>query len=273
MSNIDIYAVVVIYNAKCENSKTCESLLPVQGLNVLVMDNSTADFGNSEFCRQRGWEYCSMGGNKGLSKAYNHALDALQGKKGLVVWFDDDTTIPGDYFEKLKKSVSDNPNTDVFVPEIYDERGLLSPCAINDYCVKRMGDSHSFEGKILTAINTGMACSLEIFEDYRYDEGYFLDYIDHKFIRDCRERGLSVRVFEARLQQRFSDNSHDNLEGDLVRFRIFARDFSRFCKRDLRGRMYSFFALLARAVKLGLIYKNFGFVKIALMRNRLVSDE
>lgn len=269
MQSIDIYAVVVIYNAKCENSKTCNSLLSAEGVRVLVMDNSTSDFGNSEFCKEKGWEYYSMGGNMGLSKAYNRALDALEGKKGVVVWFDDDTTISEDYFEKLKKSLEDNPDGKIFVPKIYDERGLLSPCAIDVYHVKRVSDSESFEGDGLTAINTGMACKLQVFDGYRYDEEYFLDYIDHAFLRDCRERGITVCVFDAKLKQRFSDNSHDNLEGDKARFRIFAHDFSRFCRRNLRGRVYCFFALLARSVKLSLIYKNFWFVKTVLMRNRI----
>lgn len=268
MWGIDIYAVVVIYNAKCEDSKTCRSLMSVEGVNVLVMDNSTGDFGNNEFCREKGWEYCSMGGNKGLSRAYNRALGLLEGKKGLVVWFDDDTTVPEDYFEKLKKGVSQNSDADIFLPKIFDERGLLSPCVIKGYRVKRGSGSDSFEADALTAINTGMACKLKVFEDYRYDEGYFLDYIDHAFIRDCKGRGLKFFVFDALLQQSFSDNTHENLEADKARFRIFARDFSRFCRGDLRGRLYSFFALLARAFKLSLIYKNFAFVKIALMRNR-----
>ncbi len=260
---IEIYAVVVVYNTRCEDSITLRSLDGAEGVGVLVVDNSTVETGNGEYCRQKGWEYCPMGGNFGLAKAYNRALEYLKGKDGIVVWFDDDTSVPADYFEALRRSAEENPDIAVFVPYVFDEAGLLSPCYIKGCRVRRLRQDEKVEEENITAINTGMAVRLEAFEGYRYDEGYFLDYIDHAFLRDCKERGQKIGVFDAVLRQRFSDNSHDDLEKDLVRFRIFAKDFSRFCLS--RGsRVHGFFTLFARSVKLGMIYKTFEFAGILM---------
>ncbi|WP_347046798.1 glycosyltransferase family 2 protein [Blautia obeum] len=69
-------------------------------LGMLVVDNSTSDFGNKAYCSKKNIDYISMDGNKGLSKAYNAAVDACK-EKDAIILFDDDTEVTEEYFEKL----------------------------------------------------------------------------------------------------------------------------------------------------------------------------
>ena len=99
----EIYAVVVLYNTSVANSSTCANLLKIKNhsVKVIVIDNSTIRNDNLELCIEYGFEYFSMKGNAGLSKAYNRALNYLRNKKGIVVWFDDDTNVRSMIFLRL----------------------------------------------------------------------------------------------------------------------------------------------------------------------------
>ena len=74
-----IHAIVVTYNVRCSDSKTCQSLAKQTShdFDVVVYDNSVRDFGNQEFCDNHGWIFLGGAGNKGLSVAYNAAIDFL----------------------------------------------------------------------------------------------------------------------------------------------------------------------------------------------------
>ena len=67
-----------------------------------------------------------MGGNVGLSKAYNYALSILNDKSedDIVIWFDDDTPVKQEYLDCLKNKVVDK-TFDVFVPVIYGQNGVI----------------------------------------------------------------------------------------------------------------------------------------------------
>lgn len=265
-----IYAVVVVYNISCSQSKTCQCLTEQKDINVMVMDNSTRDYQNEQYCLQQGWSYYSMQGNKGLAKAYNRVLDELDKKQGIVVWFDDDTIVPKGYFNELSIAVQNHPEADIFVPKIYDEKAMLSPCLIKGYSVSRLADADDYNSlENLTAINTGMACRLSLFEHYRYDERYFLDCIDHAFIRDMKKRGHNIFVFNTKLAHRFSDNIHDNKQADMTRFKIFARDFALFCSNDIAGRCFYIYKMLARGFKLCLLHKSIAFLLFGVWSVRL----
>ena len=69
----DITAIIVIYNTSCSDSISYQRLKEY-GVRMIICDNSTSDYGNQKIVEADGNVYINMGGNKGLSKAYNAAL-------------------------------------------------------------------------------------------------------------------------------------------------------------------------------------------------------
>jgi GT2 family glycosyltransferase len=238
MASCVIYALVVIYNKPCENSPVCRKLQEINNIVVVVVDNSTVQTTNAEFASQRGWIYINMGGNFGLSKAYNRGIESVKENDAIICLFDDDTQVDEEYFDLLMKKAMEEPNTKVFLPMVYDEIGLLSPSVINGLIVSRVTDASKISSENINGINSGMAIRRGVFDNYRYDETYFLDYIDHAFIRDMKRRGVSISIFDAQLKQAFFANSDADVAAVIRRFKIFKKDFKHFCEETSEGRRY-----------------------------------
>ena len=263
MNNISVYAVVVIYNKSCEHSITCCNLSEIDFINILVIDNSTSDFGNREYCLNKGWHYKSMDENKGLSKAYNAALDILADNEGILVWLDDDTAVDTNYFHALINSANEMANFDIFLPIVKDETGILSPCIIKKFQTIRIKELNGVLPAEISAINSGMAIRLSVFKEYRYNESYFLDYIDHAFLRDMKNNGIRLKLLDTRINQCFSDNEFSDLPSAIKRFNIFSKDFKLFCNASFVGMIYYTFYILNRGLKLSIKYKTMKFLLLA----------
>ena len=136
MAGIDV--VLVIYNKALAQSQSAATLNAPSDARVHIVDNSTSDFGNREFAQEYGYEYVDMGGNAGLSRAYNRVIDTLEKDDGLLCLFDDDTEVDSRYFEALKKAAEAHPEIDVFAPVVTDQKGIMSPCIIRGVSCRRM---------------------------------------------------------------------------------------------------------------------------------------
>lgn len=231
---MDIYPVIVIYNRFCGDSPSCTALLQ-QGRRPLIVDNSTHDCGNAAFCLAHGLERLDMHGNAGISRAYNAALEQLQGRDGLVLWLDDDTELPEDYFAALERAAGEDQEAQVFLPLVVslgDQSTILSPCLYGKYKMRRVAAAEELTGRALSAINSGMAVRLSLYAHYRYDEALFLDYVDHDFMAMCRREGVGVHVLtDTRLYQNFSGDSHPTREQAMTRLNIFEKDFRVYGKK------------------------------------------
>ena len=95
----DIVTIIVLYNCSCLESTSYKSLKE-NGVRVIVCDNSTRDYGNKNIVESDGYIYINMNGNKGLSKAYNAALNQISDDCQFICLFDDDTNISKEYFDK-----------------------------------------------------------------------------------------------------------------------------------------------------------------------------
>lgn len=137
------------------------------------------------------------GGNKGLACAYNKAIDMIKDKLSpkkddYVCLFDDDTEIPLQYPNEIKSR-----REPILLPIVSDGTGIMSPCLMKNKIVKRFNsvvDAMKADPKQITGINSCMAVRWDCYDNYRYDETMFLDYIDHTFIYDMRKRE-SIRLF------------------------------------------------------------------------------
>lgn len=231
-----IAAAVVVYNRGCGESETCRALLHAEdpSISVVIYDNSTKDYGNAAFCAEHGWTYLGGTGNVGLSRAYNACVDSVRDKADLLCLFDDDTCPAPDYFPVLRKAAASGGR--LFAPVVRANGRILSPCILAPDFRTRLFASEDelfrYQGDSLTAINSGMAVSLDLFDDYRYDENLFLDGVDHHFVRDMASRGFRLQPIRCQLDHSFSGDEKPSREAAMTRFSIFCRDLGYLFRED-----------------------------------------
>lgn len=256
----NLFGIMVIYNKNANASVTYQCLRRQKNLRIIVCDNSTKDYDNRRIIEENGDYYISMHGNAGLSKAYNKALDYIQHNiprmQGYIMLFDDDTFIPDDYFHKMFWAIKSG-RADIYLPIVKDEIGILSPSMMKKYYCHRAlgGNVWKIKKSEICGINSGMAISLKIFKNYRYNEELFLDYVDHNFIRDMRKYHRKIAIVETYIQQSFSSNIYDKGK-ELARLNIFKKDINAFYKRGIGNRVFFHYTMLRRKMKLAIKYKS-----------------
>lgn len=243
---LNLFGIIVVYNKNVNDSVTYQCLKKQKGLQIIVCDNSTHDYGNCAIVASEGYQYMNMNGNAGLSKAYNKALDYIASvnpeMKGYVALFDDDTFIPETYFIKLKEEIKEK-RSDIYLPVVRDEIGILSPSVMKKYyCHRAPEDLSSIKKEELCGINSGMAIRLRLFKKYRYNERIFLDYVDHNFIRDMRKRKRKVSIMDVEIQQTFSSNT-DSKDKSMIRFNIFKKDINEFYRKGFWNRFFFYYVI------------------------------
>lgn len=207
---VSMVAAIVIYNKKVADSITCKCLadatnnLTGYSLEILIIDNSTSDYKNKEYCDSHKIHYISMDGNKGLSKAYNAAIDA-SGEKDVIILFDDDTEVTEEYFDTLNTDLILHPEIDIFAPIIYGQDGVIySP---NEYNFLKSRYIKSPTQEIpqdkFNAIASCLAIRMRVFNNYRFNEKLFVDQVDQNFLFDQRRKNAQFMKINVCIQQNF----------------------------------------------------------------------
>lgn len=239
--------VIVMYNQWCGDAMTCATMEENTRKPdlILVVDNSTKDMKNEEYCQLKGWQYLSMGSNAGLSKAYNAALQVLKGQTDYVIWADDDTRFPADYFEKLAVYAEKHPDADLFLPVVKSQSVILSPAVYTQRIVYPVQELEQLEGKEITAINSGLVVSMSVYEDFSYDEAIFLDYVDHDLLCWCRENGKKLCIMkDVELLQSFFNESIPTRAARKHRLNIYKKDIRVFEAKHGKNRLLTEYDLL-----------------------------
>lgn len=230
----DFYAVIVLYNMNLKDSITCQNILKIKNhrIHTIIVDNSTCKNNNKKLCEANNFVYLSMHGNKGLSKAYNKALDYLNDKRGIVIWLDDDSKITQQYFDELEDAADTHPDVDIFVPVIMGQDGKFwSPNRARFLKNKQLKiPEETIKDSEFNAINSCTASRLRIFKSYRYDERLFLDQVDHNFCREQRKMGRHFLKLDCVIHHNFSTkNKKSNYEKLLKRYSIMIPDYLMYC--------------------------------------------
>jgi len=317
-----IGVVVVIYNKRCTESVSFTKILSFCIPAVFLIDNSTdsetAAY-NRQYClewnqkinRNRIYnenqceddirnecrddsqiapshcEYCSMDGNAGLAKAYNAAIRLAGNRVDYMLILDDDTQVPEDLFSHLRAGIDCNPDADILVPYVTDQKSLLSPNRRVNCLFFRMHRRPDVFTSRMSAINSGLVIRLRPGAEPYFDEAQFLDCIDHLFIFRQIAGGARIKLYQAQFRQMFFDQAPDGKEGSegsgrrtaqpgpdeaikpdglktredrtLLRFRYFVKDFRYFCRTCSLHMWIAEPYLLFRAFKLSIRYKNLRF--------------
>ncbi|MBB5182901.1 glycosyltransferase [Catenisphaera adipataccumulans] len=230
-----MYSIIVVYNKKITDSQTYRAMRLQPDMDIIVCDNSTIDHENEVIVHADGYTYVPMGGNQGLSKAYNEALKKLAGKEGYVILMDDDTLVSDHYFQCVRHAV--RSGKDIYLPYVSDGSHIISPAFIDDGIVKNADAYDSIPYQNLTAINSGMVLNLDLFRHYRFDEGLFLDYVDHQFLTDMKHRNKQIEIMDVTIRQTFSANNFDKQKA-MERFKIFKKDSAYFYRNHKQAYRY-----------------------------------
>lgn len=251
-----ICVVLVLYNINYKDSLSLSKLLIKNKIKIYVCDNSTKDYGNIELEKYSNVKYINMGGNKGLAKAYNKAVNIIPHDK-LIILLDDDSVLPENFFDSILDEVS-KTNADIYIPIVEDGNGILSPCKNRNNCFFRYNDIHEIDNDF-SAINSGLVIKSKVFEDYRYDENMFLDYIDHAFFNDMKKKKKKFKImYRVKIRQNFSLNT-DTKESSIIRLKILKKDLKYFYRNQKR---YYYWTVFKKKIHLCLIHKSIKFIFI-----------
>lgn len=265
---IKYYAIVVLYNKKVQDSITVSHLMTIKkdNLHIIVLDNSIDDYvrNNKAYFSNDLLSYHSMGGNVGLSKAYNYALSLLKNKSenDIVIWFDDDTAVKQNYFDCLDEAAV-NAVYDVFVPIIYGQNGIIySPNETGWLKGKYISSpKQKIPQNKFNAINSCLAVRLKAYQSYTYDEGLFMDCVDTKLFDDFRKKDLQFCVLPVEIHQNFFQRSNDlDKKKCWNRFQIRIKDTMYYSQLNgLKGKICGYIRILGWSIVYGIKLKSLKF--------------
>lgn len=200
-----ITAIVVIFNKTISQSITCQRIKAMdRNIDVLVVDNSEISNSNEIVCKELGFRYLSMNGNKGLSKAYNAAVDHSK-NTDVIVLFDDDTEITEEYFQILDKALKKYPDVDIFAPIIRGQDNVIySP---NEFNFLRnhfiLSPAQEISQRSFNAIASCLAIRIKVFDNYRFNEKLFVDQVDQYFFCEQRKLDRKFGKLDIEVRQNF----------------------------------------------------------------------
>ena len=263
-NKIPFYFVVVIYNKECANSYPIRyALKNSQDIIPLVIDNSTIETSNYDFCLKNDVEYYKMNGNEGLAKAYNQALRIINNQHGYVIWSDDDTIYPDNFITEVQE-VLRKESSQVLIPLVYSNDRIYSPAIIDKYGVPKQMERIKENGGFVSGINSGMAVRLDTYNTFRYDERFFLDMIDHDFCCWCNEHGIKIDFNNSIvLHQNVFFDSNVCYQAIIGRRKIYKKDFIYFCQKHKISKAIAYKKLLC-----GGIANKARFIKSVIIRKK-----
>ena len=267
------YILTVVYNQFISNCAMLKQfVMDNLSVTLIFVDNSTkTDIcnKNKDFCLHSNFLYVNMNGNKGLSKAYNKAIDGiLKDKDSWIIICDQDTEITSGFLLYYKNAITENPTKKIFCPIIKDSVGIMSPSKIRGkkFIHSKFVDFNSCI-EDYSFINSCMCINSTVFDFEKYDENLFLDCVDHDFVKTIRARGagnLFYVISGLEIFQNFSGVTKNSLEADVNRFKIYLKDAQYFYKKWYKNAWSANLYMWLRALKLSIYHKNFVFLKLFL---------
>jgi hypothetical protein len=149
-----------------------------------------------------------------------------------LLFVDQDTSFPGNFWTLLDEAVADRPDVALWLPTVAGARFLMSPCAMR--CGRgvplQVADlPDTIGGPHMSFINSGALFRLVDLAEC-WDpaiDSLFLDNVDHAIGHFLWRAGRTAAWFPADVHQEFSDDS-PTARIDPARFRTWRRDTLRY---------------------------------------------
>ena len=227
--SVRFFVTVVLYRMRLDEAPTLCSLRRAAGAlvdsTVLVWDNGpeAQDIGalsGSNSLARGSLLYVHAPHNAGLPEVYGTAIERSAGHD-VLVWLDQDTEVPTDYFDAVRQAVAEQPDCAVFLPLVESHGRIVSP---GDYrWVKGRHWQRPRTGRVssrgLTAVNSGMAVRRSyLTEEFKgYDPHLRFYGVDTAFMLDHARRRPALVVLDCRLGHASALLDRDAPAADRVR--------------------------------------------------------
>lgn len=211
--------LVVLYKQKYSDSQTLRSFSEFNfGKNknnfFVVWDNSpSSDTSGTEierFLYTENVEYIHTPENTALSKIYNICLEKYSDFDFFLIFDQDSKIMRPDYDSYIEKVILENPEINIFLPQIYSQGKLYSPGKF--WVFKGWHYKNLLAGihkdKFYTAIMSGTCVRIDFLKKYniKFNEKLSLYGIDTCFFTDIRKIDNHFYVLEERLDHDLSEN-------------------------------------------------------------------
>lgn len=263
----DLLIVIVLFEKKLHAAAAYTSIHAALNKfpsfpTIFIYDNSP------EACPVESWQiiYLHDPANSGVSKAYNKAsLLALKEHKKWMLFLDQDTLFDELFFRKLTEALCRHPECSVFVPEMVDDKGLVSPFYFTAGRGKRLKATRkAFPLKDYRFINSGLLIGSSIFREAGgYDETIPLDFSDIDFGERLKKITRYFAVVDVRLKHHLSSTAKLPMKDALARFHYFCIGASRMGENCGKHRLYRMHTFL-RSARLSVQYKSLKFFNVFL---------
>lgn len=211
--------LVVLYKQKYSDSQTLRSFTEFNfGKNknnfFVVWDNSpsskTSGTEIERFLYTENVEYIHTPENTALSKIYNICLDKYYDFDFFLIFDQDSKIMRSDYDSYLEKIILENPEVNIFLPQVYSKNKLYSPgrfWVFKGWHYKNLSLG-IHKDKFYTAIMSGTCARIDFLKKYsiRFNENLSLYGIDNCFFMDVRKIDRNFYVLEERLEHDLSEN-------------------------------------------------------------------
>jgi glycosyltransferase involved in cell wall biosynthesis len=209
--------------------------------------------------------------NPGISKAFNEGfVYAKNNQKKYIVFFDQDTLLPEDWFLKYKISVQKYSKYEIFVPIVkvivHEKEIIGSPSKYYNYNAYPLENVEIGINSLddITFCNSGMMVTTECYQKIGgYNEKIRLDFTDRYFVEKMKNYLKQFIVLDLEIYQHFSFIENDET-AMLHRMEFYCHD-GRVFVTTLRSLFYIARDSWHNSFELYKKYSNFRFLKIFIV--------
>lgn len=205
---LKIGVLIVLFRTPPNECETLTSLReseqPSAHLDVAVWDNSpdgSERASRVSLSSRHAITYVPCPENRSLSEVYNQAPTVLKDSDYIAI-FDQDTSIPREFFLKLEESIANNPEIDLFLPIVNNGAKIVSPGRLFLFKGRHLNriTTGIVRSNNLLAITSGMTISKRFFLESPFDERLRFYGIDTKFMIDYAKKRDHAFVMECEVQ-------------------------------------------------------------------------
>lgn len=211
--------LTVLYKTKYPESQTLRSFADLNfGENknnfFVVWDNSPEKMATfqelNDFLQTENVEYIHTPENTVLSKVYNAYLEKYSDFDFFIIFDQDSKIIRKDFDSYLEKTILENPDVNIFLPQIYSNGKLYSPgrfWIFKGFHYKKLPVG-VYKDKLYTAIMSGTCVRISFLKANKifFNEELSLYGIDTCFFSDVRKIDSRFYVLEEKLGHDLSEN-------------------------------------------------------------------
>lgn len=240
---------------------TVENILEVS---LVIFDNSF----KIQNLDGENFRYFHYPHNPGLSYCYNKLISLAEGERAdYLNFFDQDTSLPEDYFVKIEEVLLIS-HFELMAPVVIQRSSYILISPYKDFYGKgfhlKFGSVQkgllSLKDKSL--INSGLVIKREVFRTCGlYNPLLPLDLSDNYLIREYRKHFNNIYLLPVEIYHSLSALEKEDIESTVKRFRIYLKAILNYKQTVQENCVLSFFALL-RSCKLSICFKSIIFLKI-----------